>query len=160
MILVRFKAIYLQCLLRTYWLHQAFAIAFTVPAASACKSRNRLVSGKNQPKKWSKSHARFVLDSHTRCVGAARPLSWITRWAPCLGQRDVLQIEPDTPSSHGAAFKIDPLRRTGAPLVSSELPLKWARAWRPLLNAFLASHRERPLARRGESSPRWSPFLG
>lgn len=55
-----------------------------------------------------------------RCAGAAQPLSWITWWAPCLGQWDVLQIEPDALWSHGAAFKIDPPQRTGAPLVSSE----------------------------------------
>lgn len=46
--------------------------------------------------------------NNTRCAGAARPLSWITWWAPCLGQQDVLQIEPGTLWSHGAAFKIDP----------------------------------------------------
>lgn len=163
MICVCLENIYLGCLLRT-WLHQAFSIEFTVPAVSvwpsACtpiletgsfKAKTNQRNGQNHTRALFSILTRGASELLGRCHG---------RWAPCLGQRDVLQIEPDTPSSHGAAFKIDPLRRTGAPLVSSELPLKWARAWRPLLNAFLASHRERPLARRGKSSPQWSPFLG
>lgn len=89
---------------------------------------------------------------------AARALSWITWWAPSLDQRGVPQIEPHPPSWDGAAFKIDPPSRWG-PLLS-RLNSPWnertpgdrflKRLWRP---------RERPLARRGESSPQWSLIL-
>lgn len=74
-------------------------------------------------------------------AGAAWPLSWITRCAPCPRQRGAPRIEPRFPAVRRSGLQNGPPAAMGGPLVSSELPLKRPRAWRLLFKALVASRR-------------------